>query len=151
MFREIKEWQLAKIFCQHSLQPNIVLAGRFCYGLVALEKAINRKLPDSITDRIWDAIAPKKLGRLDEAYARALQEKVLKKCSETEIDRRLSVYDRKGFLILERDADLMKIYEANKRAIDAVLNEEADKIDSRWLPELMRAAEKVGIYPLRFN
>src|SRR5579863_6359504 len=73
IFREIKEWQLAKIFCQHSLQPNIVLAGRFCYGLVALEKAINRKLPNSITDRIWDAIAPKKLKRLDDAYARALQ------------------------------------------------------------------------------
>lgn len=145
LFREIKERQLAVFFCENSLEPRSLLSTVFCADIEHLEKVSKMKLHSAISDRIWDAISPAKLNLLNETYTRAIQDTLLKNCSEKEIEQMLDEYDKGRSISLELDPRLRKVYKLHKRAIDTVLRSRAENIRNSWLPELVRAAEKEGI------
>jgi len=145
MFREIKEWQLAKMCFQNNLKPRIHLAARFMYVVAALEKLSKKELHKSVTDRIWNAIAPEKLTFLNEVYAQAAKDKILKECSDAEIENMLSAFDAKGFMTPEQEKRLRELYKVHEKAIEAILKPKLDAIEDKWLPELIRAAQKEGI------
>jgi hypothetical protein len=145
MFREIKEWQLAKFLSQSSLEPNSILSTFFCEDIVRLEGISKKTMHSSITGRMWDAISPKKLERLYEAYTQAIQDTMLKTYSEQEIEEMLHVYDQKETISPKLSARLEQVYKLHKRAIDTVLKHEAESIRGSWMPELIEAAKNEGI------